>query len=333
VTSLGLQPGAADRPARQFDRFVDRRMLPVWCIVGLGCVPIAIAVVFSAFSFSDPGLIAIVAFLVALAGLGMRLRGLGWTRLGLFCEAVALLNGLGVVIAKLSAIFAATRLPYVDADLAELDAELFGFYWLEAVAHVRNSAALLNVLSLSYMTLFWQPILLVAALILLNRSDRVAVFVTAWAICLSVAVAIFPFAPALGGYLYFGIRETAMPDVLVASAWDHVNVLGALRNGTLRALSPETLEGIITFPSFHAGGAVMLAWGYWHAGKLRWPALGLNLVMLPSSIFIGGHYLVDVVAGGVIAVLSILLAHRLVPSVVAKREPPGRPVAAVAPAE
>lgn len=309
--------GAADPGAARWR--VDRRALPVWAIILAGALPLSAAVVGTDFTFSDPGLLAMVVLLASLAVAGWRLRALGYPRLGLFLEALALLNGLGVVVAQLSAVLAATGLRYVDADLAALDASLFGFSWLDAVTAVRGSGQTLHLLSVSYATLFWQPILLIATLLVMRREERVFVFVTAWAVCLSIAVMIFPFAPALGGYLHFGIAEASMPDVLVGSAWDHVGVLGQIRSGALRELSPDTLEGIITFPSFHAGGAVMLAWGFWRAGVLRWPAVALNGVMLPSSIFIGGHYLVDVVAGALFAVLSIAAAHRLVLGPTARR--------------
>jgi hypothetical protein len=306
----GAGPASARRAHERRWR-IDPLALPAWLIISVAAVPLLLLVVLTEFSFTDPALLGLVLPLTALALFGWLLQRRGFRRLGLFCEAVAALNSLGVVVALLSAVFAATDLPYVDVDLAALDQAIFGFRWLEAVAFVRDMPTLLNLLSASYLTLFWQPVLLVAVLLVARHEQRTFVFVTAWAVCLTASVSIFPFAPALGGYLHYGITETSMPDVLVASAWQHVDVLGPIRTGALRELGPDTLEGIITFPSFHAAGAVMLAWGFWGT-RLRWPMLGLNAVMLPSSIFIGGHYLVDVVAGSLLAVASIVVARRLV---------------------
>jgi membrane-associated phospholipid phosphatase len=67
-------------------------------------------------------------------------------------------------------------------------------------------------------------------------------------------------------------------------------------------------SGIVTMPSGHAAGAFLCAWAAWDMKLLRIPLLLLNVLMAVAAISHGGHYLVDILAGGMVAALSIALA-------------------------
>jgi membrane-associated phospholipid phosphatase len=121
---------------------------------------------------------------------------------------------------------------------------------------------------------------------------------------------IFPLAPALGGYLHHGIQPADVPFIKVHAAWLHATVLEPLRNGTMTELGRLALEGIVTFPSFHASAAILLAWGFWGVPVVRWPALLVNATMLVSCIVIGAHYVVDLIAGSLVAWAGLVLAGR-----------------------
>jgi membrane-associated phospholipid phosphatase len=65
----------------------------------------------------------------------------------------------------------------------------------------------------------------------------------------------------------------------------------------MRTLDANAFTGIVTFPSFHAAGAVLLACAWWQVPGLRYPGVALNAAMLVSAIPCGGHYLSDLIAG------------------------------------
>jgi len=44
---------------------------------------------------------------------------------------------------------------------------------------------------------------------------------------------------------------------------------------------------------------------------VRWPALALNAAMIASCPIVGAHYIVDLIAGGVLAWGAIIVARRL----------------------
>ena len=70
-------------------------------------------------------------------------------------------------------------------------------------------------------------------------------------------------------------------------------------------------RGLITFPSFHAALGVIFARAFWSVPWLRWPALAVNLLMIAATPVNGGHYFVDVAAGGAVACVAIWAAERL----------------------
>ena len=65
------------------------------------------------------------------------------------------------------------------------------------------------------------------------------------------------------------------------------------------------MAGLITFPSFHAAGAVLLAWGFRSVPLLGIPFVALNIAMLATIPVIGSHYFVDVIGGIAVAALAI----------------------------
>jgi hypothetical protein len=71
-------------------------------------------------------------------------------------------------------------------------------------------------------------------------------------------------------------------------------------------------EGIITFPSLHAALGILFSVAVWPVKGLRWCAFGLNGLMLLATPAYGSHYVVDVIAGILVAAACwIMIARRL----------------------
>jgi membrane-associated phospholipid phosphatase len=58
--------------------------------------------------------------------------------------------------------------------------------------------------------------------------------------------------------------------------------------------------------------AILFAWGAWPSRALRPVIVSANALMWISAAPIGGHYLVDLLAGSAIAIGAIALTNRLV---------------------
>lgn len=276
-------------------RLVDRRAGPTYGAVLVACAFLAAVLASREWSY-DPRLTGVAASLAFLAGFGMAARWIGFARLGTAVEAAALFTTLGVVAPLCAVIAASTALPLADAALERADALLFfGFSRTRLVSFASSSSVFMDWTRWVYHSLLFQPFLLILLLVARGEAERLWTLLLAWSVALGLTLAVFPFFPAVGSPPYF---------------FDFLPVFTGARDGGLRVIGMTALTGIITFPSFHAAAAVLLAWGFACAGRLAPVFVGLNLLMFWSAL-IAGHYLVDLVAGAAVAALAIAIAKRI----------------------
>jgi membrane-associated phospholipid phosphatase len=84
--------------------------------------------------------------------------------------------------------------------------------------------------------------------------------------------------------------------------------MAGLRDGTLRTISLDnSSEGLVVFPSFHTTLAVLCIFAARPLRILKIPLLALNLLIILSSPAEGAHYFVDIIAGILLAALTMSL--------------------------
>jgi len=86
---------------------------------------------------------------------------------------------------------------------------------------------------------------------------------------------------------------------------------GVQRVQTMLLVNPNDLEGIITFPSFHVAGGLMVTWAF--RRYRRWcAALALlNIWLIAATVMTGAHYVVDVLATFALFPLGVWLWRRV----------------------
>ena len=82
------------------------------------------------------------------------------------------------------------------------------------------------------------------------------------------------------------------------------------------------MSGMVSVPSFHTAGAILLAWAF-----RRVPLLGLGFIALDIGIIltapmIGSHYFIDIFSGLATGVIAIALAHSIARSELSARASP-----------
>lgn len=271
----------------------DRGTLPVYAVIALAATIIAIAIAIGAFGY-DSELFSATGFaLIFFLALCLPARWLGFHALANIAESVLLFLTVAILMPFCAVILATANLPIADPALAAIDRSLFGFDRHQFVASVAAaSPGFIRIMTWVYNSLTVQPFLLLALLFLTRRAVRAWTLLTAWSLALAFCVAVSALVPAYGTPPY---------------ALEFIAVLDGARDGSLRILAAPALTGIVTFPSFHAAGAAMLAWGF-HGlpgGRLM---IALNAVMVVSALFVGGHYLIDLIAGLGVAAGAILVA-------------------------
>lgn len=90
----------------------------------------------------------------------------------------------------------------------------------------------------------------------------------------------------------------------------HLHDYAVLRSGSFSEFVLRDMKGIITFPSYHTAAAVMLGYAY-RGTRMFIPVFCLNILMLLATPVFGGHYLVDLLGGTGVAIMSILITHYL----------------------
>lgn len=233
-------------------------------------------------------------------------------RLASLCDTIALTSVFTIVGAAYSYIMTSlgSGEPFWDDRLMAADRAL-GFDWHACLTWLNGHPLLGWGLNAIYGYLPVQLTLLIFCLIGLEQYGRLQGLVLATQIWVLVGGAVPAVVPALGPYRQLGIDPALdHPAIPLTVMNAHVATVTELR-GPAPVLQPDVLTGIITFPSFHMAVAVLFTWGFWRVPVLRWVALILNAIMVVSTPLSGSHYLVDLIAGGLLAVLSIVTASAL----------------------
>ncbi len=263
--------------------------------------------------------------LFALAGvLAVFLPYVAWRRLDALrtpLEATTL--GLVLVMPVLVFTYAAMRVgaPLADGLLIAID-NAIGFDWSSFVRTVDRSHAAAYALALAYSSFSLQLLLLPSLLCIARRPDRAYDLVLAYLIlCTLAALCSIPF-PSMGAYVAAGFDPDSLRHVNAHFGYFFLESFQAVRTQPDFVLALGNAAGIITFPSVHAGVAAICAWAAWPT-PLRLPLLALNVLMAVSAIPIGAHYLIDVLAGGLVAAVAVRLVGVAVRYVVERQAAPG----------
>jgi membrane-associated phospholipid phosphatase len=214
---------------------------------------------------------------------------------------------MGAGVAFLSYLTAMADWPLRDRELLALDRAL-GFDWRPAMHAVDQWPLLVGLLGLAYQTHTAQIACVVLFLALRNRPKDLDAFLLAFLIAGALTTTISALVPALGPASLFGDQNFINLKLTGATPAD---VLAQLRAGSARIIDLDHMAGIVTFPSFHTAIALLVVHAMRRDGWLLMPAVGLNALMLASTITEGGHYVIDVLAGGAVTLVAATVAGAL----------------------
>jgi membrane-associated phospholipid phosphatase len=189
-------------------------------------------------------------------------------------------------------------LPAWDGALATADHAL-GLNWLDMYQWLTRHPVIEASARTIYMSLGQELVILLFALELLGHHNQARAFLRWFMVSGIATLGIGILMPAAGAFVYYHLP--------VASTTAYVSQWADLRNGTLRVFNLSDAQGLVVFPSFHATLAVLCACAATPLRILRYPLLALNLLVILSSPAMGGHYFIDIIAGIILAALTISL--------------------------
>lgn len=216
----------------------------------------------------------------------------------MFAGSYLVLWGGGLAGGVLCMVAPMFNMPMIDPSLAAGDKwlGLTSADVIRAVIAVPFAPKLLYAMYFPSVILLFLTALLLSAL---GRAERLAELCSAYAFCLAVATVCSVLLPASGAFEYLGLEPLFGAQLPPGSGVYHLEVLHTLRSTTQLAINPFALHGLVTFPSFHTSMALMTAAAWRDDRFVKWPMFLWNALVILSTVPVGGHYLVDLIAGAV----------------------------------
>ena len=223
---------------------------------------------------------------------------------GLMAEFLALTLCMALVFTVFTYLCMTASGPLVDRQLLALDHAL-GFDWLAGWRFFTAHPFLMTAMRWLYDSLTYQALYLCLLLGLMTRVTAMREIF--WIIFLSGLVTglLAIILPAYGPFEIFGL----------SSHGGFLPEMKHLKSGAME-FTLSKMTGVISFPSFHTVLALGYAYGLRRTGIIG-HVIGLaNITMLLGVPFIGGHYLIDMIAGAAVfgfATLGVrhVLARRI----------------------
>ena len=277
------------------------RLGPAWAITTFVLVVDAVWLAIEGWSVTDRGLIVLalgMAACLAPLSIGRYRRD---SRIAATTSYCALLLLFQAAAATLSYLVVSTNAPLVDAPLDAWDRAI-GFDWLALQAWLQTHTSVHALLRVAYASGLLQLVFVVVFLGLTGRREQLAEFMLLFMGATLVTIVVSGVFPAAGAWKFYAV--TASFDLSMLSHFE------PLRDGRLREIALDRMQGLIAIPSLHAAMAVLLVYAV-RATRFVLPAfIVLDLAMLVSTPIDGGHYLVDVLAGTAMALALVAFSRR-----------------------
>jgi hypothetical protein len=219
----------------------------------------------------------------------------------MFLEFLALTLLSAMVFGVMSYLCLASSGHLVDSALLRIDRAM-GFDWLAGFHFLQAHPTADTWLRLLYNSMPYQALYVAALLGVMGR--KAILRETFWVVAIAglltnIGVMLFP---ALGPFEQFGLQAHGafLPE------------MKKLLAGNDLTFSLAHLTGVVCFPSFHTAMAIIYTRALRGTGAVGWSVAAANAVMLLSIPFIGGHYLIDMIAGAGVVAVSVLIVSRFV---------------------
>jgi membrane-associated phospholipid phosphatase len=227
---------------------------------------------------------------------------------GLLVRAGIFTIVLGIVGVTFSYLAASLGLPLRDPELAAIDKTL-GFDWPAFLAFTNDTPPIAFILRTAYHSAGPQLIALYLFLSFACWWERLAEFLAVLAVSSLLTGLVVAFVPAEGAYAFYMPPSEMFTSFSPKAGMWHHDVLMSLRTSPTPVLEFAKAEGLVTFPSFHTTLAIITTYAVRGVRYVFAPVCALNAIVIVATVPEGGHHLIDLFAGALIAVVAIAVAR------------------------
>ena len=202
-----------------------------------------------------------------------------------------------------------------------LDADL-GFNWLGFLGAVNDHPVLARLLEKAYASTAPLTEGVIVWLTIRGNGERLSEFLAL--LCLaSLGLAVgMVLVPAAGAFVYFAPAQHLFDNFAgQGEMWPFLDAFNALRDGSLTKIDLSSVQGVVSFPSFHTMLGILVTYALRDTRPLFMAVAAINAVMIVSTLPVGGHYLADVIAGAAISAAAIYGMRREFPGIFGSARP------------
>ena len=188
--------------------------------------------------------------------------------------------------------------------------KVLGFDWLQFSSLVDKAPYASDVIGECYKNWMREFVVIFVILTMFSKYEELYDFTASYIIAGMVTLSVSGFldSRSFDGVAAYAIAGLHHPSGVAPA---YLEKLDHLRRGLDSTFDFDRIVGLVAFPSFHAGAAVLLAVA---ARSLKWlwlPFLVFNVLVLIGTVTEGGHNFSDVISGCAIAVASVAVARGL----------------------
>lgn len=221
------------------------------------------------------------------------------------------------VLGILSYLSAGYAFPLLDEKLIAIDHALF-FDWKNYVYWVDKHQWIALMLHYSYISSGPQIIGFMFLLFLYKQTAHAQRFIITFLAGGLITIVLSTIFPAVAGYVHYNFDLSTLKNIHPVAARVHEQPYMDMRNHVTTVIA-FPLRGLVTFPSFHSTLAILMMYCSLSIRWLKWIAIPLNILVLLSTPTDGGHYLIDILGGILVAIPAIFIAEKILPRTAAKR--------------
>lgn len=192
----------------------------------------------------------------------------------------------------------ATPFPPIDATLVKID-QWMGLNTPALMAWTHRHPLLHHVLRFSYNAIVFELLGIPLLLTILCKRNILGTFYIAIMVTLLIGSLIYYFFPTMApsGIFHSPYFSLSQDDTSIRFHEVHAYLKVTSTNG-----------GLIAFPSFHVIWAILLTNCCRGKKIIFYPMACFNLMVISATVFLGWHYLTDVIAGFILAMAGIWFA-------------------------